>query len=70
MLWIIPAFFAVFGVPFVIFPRFIAEHQTHISKHQPEEVLRERARSLRMMGLIFLVTAAVFAVLVLTEVLR
>jgi hypothetical protein len=70
MLWILPGFFAVIALPFVLFPRFLAERQSHLSKLQPEEVLRQRASSLRAMGVIFLLTAVVFAILILTGVLR
>jgi hypothetical protein len=70
VLWILPGFFALFGLPLVLFPRFIAERHTHISKFQPEEVLRARAASCRVMGAIFLLTAAVLAGLIGTSVLR
>jgi hypothetical protein len=70
MLWFLPGFFAVFGLPLVLFPRFLAERYTHMSKLQPEEVLRDRASSLRAMGVLFLLTAAVFVVLIITKVLR
>jgi hypothetical protein len=69
MLWILPGFFALFGLPAVLFPRFLAENYSPISRFQPEEVLQARTNTFRMLGLLFLVTAAVFAALILTGIL-
>jgi hypothetical protein len=48
----------------------LAERYTHVSKLQPEEVLCDRASSIRAMGAQLLVIAAVFVGLIITGVLR
>jgi hypothetical protein len=70
MLWILPGVFALFGLPFALFPRFMVEHYSHRSPSYSAERKAQMASSIRAMGVLFLLTAAVFVVLILTGVLR
>ena len=70
MYWLLPGFFVVFGLPLTLFPRLSVELLSNDYDEIPEHAKQSRARSMRVVGFLFLLTAAVFAVLILTRVLR
>lgn len=66
-MWVLTAFFAIIGLAFTLFPQVTLFLFNLLSDRTEVQV---PASSLRWMGLLFLLTAAIFLVLILTKTLN